>query len=98
MTPTDLSVVVVTYNGRELALATLRSAIANAGPLAIDWFAVDNGSTDGTPEAIERELPDVRVLRAPNLGFAHGNNVALRAARGRYVLLLNPDEIGRAHV
>lgn len=87
----DLSVAVVTYNGRELALATLRSAIANAGPIEVEWFVADNGSSDGTPEAIERALPQVTVLRGENLGFAHGNNVVLEQARGRYVLLLNPD-------
>lgn len=87
----DLSVAVVTYNGRELALATLRSAIAHAGPIEVEWFVADNGSSDGTPEAIEAALPQVSVLRGENLGFAHGNNVVLERARGRYVLLLNPD-------
>jgi hypothetical protein len=87
----DLTVVVVTHNGRELALATLRSAIENAGPIAIEWFVADNESGDGTPEAIASELPDVTVFRCDNLGFAHGNNRVLEHARGRYVLLLNPD-------
>jgi GT2 family glycosyltransferase len=96
VSPPDLSVAVVTHNGRDLALATLRSARANAGPIAVEWLVADSGSSDGTPEAIERQLPDVRVIRCRNLGFAHGNNVALRSARGRYVLLLNPDvEIGQ---
>jgi GT2 family glycosyltransferase len=87
----DLSVAVVTYNGREQALATLRSALANAGPIAVEWFVADSGSSDGTPDAIAGELPAVTVLRGENLGFAHGNNVVLDQARGRYVLLLNPD-------
>jgi N-acetylglucosaminyl-diphospho-decaprenol L-rhamnosyltransferase len=91
MSVPDLSIVVVTHNGRELALQTLRSARANAGPIAVEWLVADSGSGDGTPEAIEDELPDARVFRCANLGFAHANNVALRAARGRYVLLLNPD-------
>ena len=52
---------------------------------------VDSGSTDGTPDAIERELPGVTVIRRPNIGFAAANNVGLRVARGRYMLLLNPD-------
>ena len=81
----------VTYNGRELALATLRSALESTGSIAVEWFVADNGSTDGTAEAIERELPGVTVIRGDNLGFAHGNNVVLERARGRYVLLLNPD-------
>jgi GT2 family glycosyltransferase len=87
----DLSVVVVTHNGRELALRTLRSALAATGGIDCEWFVVDNASTDGTPEAIEAEFDGVTVLRAPNRGFAAGNNVGLERARGRYVLLLNPD-------
>jgi GT2 family glycosyltransferase len=87
----DLSVIVVTHNGRDLALATLRSALAATGGATCQWLVVDNGSTDGTPDAVEREFPEVRVFRATNRGFAAGNNVALPHARGRYVLLLNPD-------
>lgn len=87
----DLTVVVVTHNGREMALATLRSARANLGGISCQWLVVDSGSTDGTPDAIERAFDDVRVFRCPNRGFAAGNNVALPHATGRYVLLLNPD-------
>lgn len=87
----DLSVVVVTHNGRELALQTLRSARAAQGEIAVEWLVVDAASSDGAPEAIEAELPEARVIRAENRGFAASNNVALREARGHYVLLLNPD-------
>jgi GT2 family glycosyltransferase len=87
----DLSVIVVTHNGRDMALTTLRSARANLGDISAEWLVADSGSTDGTPDAIEREFPDVTVFRAANRGFAAGNNVALPHARGRYVLLLNPD-------
>jgi GT2 family glycosyltransferase len=87
----DLSVVIVTYNGREMALRTLRSAQASLGDLRAEWIVVDSASSDGTPEAIEREFDDVEVLRAPNRGFAAGNNIGIAWAQGRYVLLLNPD-------
>jgi N-acetylglucosaminyl-diphospho-decaprenol L-rhamnosyltransferase len=87
----DLSVVVVTHNGRELALSTLRSARAALGGLRAEWIVADSASGDGTPEAIECEFGDVRVLRVPNRGFAAGNNAGIASARGRYVLLLNPD-------
>jgi GT2 family glycosyltransferase len=87
----DLSVIVVTYNGREMALATLRSALASAGDATIEWLVVDSGSSDGTPDAIASEFPEVQVFRRSNRGFAAGNNVALEGAAGRYVLLLNPD-------
>ena len=87
----DLSVVLVTHNGRERALATLASARRRLGDVAAEWLVVDSGSTDGTPDAIEQEQPEVRVFRRANIGFAAGNNVALTEAAGRYVLLLNPD-------
>ena len=90
MTP-DLSVIVVTYNGRDMALTTLRSAMAAAGSADVEWIVADSGSGDGVADAIERELPAVRVLRGPNRGFAAGNNRGLAVATGRYVLLLNPD-------
>jgi GT2 family glycosyltransferase len=86
----DLSVIVVTHNGREMALETLRSALAATGEISAEWMVVDAGSTDGTPDAIESEL-GLSVLRRDNRGFAASNNVALAEARGRYVLLLNPD-------
>ncbi|MBI5105242.1 MAG: glycosyltransferase family 2 protein [Solirubrobacterales bacterium] len=92
----DLSVVIVTHNGRDLALATIASAKAATGDLEAEWLVSDAGSQDGTPEAIEAAHPDVLVLRGPNRGFAAGNNAALRVASGRYVLLLNPDtEVAR---
>ncbi|HTR73912.1 MAG TPA: glycosyltransferase family 2 protein [Solirubrobacterales bacterium] len=91
MSKPDLSIVVVTHEGRELALRTLRSAHAALGPIRAEWFVVDAESTDGVADAIEAEFDDVRVLRRPNQGFAASNNVGLRLAQGRYVLLLNPD-------
>ena len=87
----DLTVIVVTHNGRELALRTLRSALAATGNAMVEWLVVDAGSTDGTADAIEREFGQARVFRRDNRGFAASNNVGLGQARGRYVLLLNPD-------
>jgi N-acetylglucosaminyl-diphospho-decaprenol L-rhamnosyltransferase len=87
----DLSVIVVTHNRVELALSTLRSAGAAMGGLEVEWIVVDSGSSDGTPDTIEATCPHVRVLRERNIGFAAANNRGLEHARGRYVLLLNPD-------
>ena len=87
----DLSVIVVTHDRTELALATLASARAAAAGVEAQWLVVDSGSTADTPAAIERRFPDVQVLRCANIGFAAANNRALPLARGRYVLLLNPD-------
>ena len=92
----DLSVIVVTHNGRAMALQTLRSARDAVGAIRVQWLVVDSGSDDGTAEAIEAAWPDIRVVRLDNVGFAAANNAALPHAGGRYVLLLNPDvEISR---
>jgi GT2 family glycosyltransferase len=91
VTEPDLSVITVTHNGADMAVRTLASARAAAGGLAVEWHVVDNGSRDGTPGRIGRAFADVSVIRRPNLGFAAANNFALERARGRYVLLLNPD-------
>jgi N-acetylglucosaminyl-diphospho-decaprenol L-rhamnosyltransferase len=87
----DLSIIVVTHNGREQALKTLESAFAAQGWIDAEWLVVDAGSTDGTPDAVAERFPDVQLFRRENRGFAASNNVALERARGRYVLLLNPD-------
>jgi N-acetylglucosaminyl-diphospho-decaprenol L-rhamnosyltransferase len=87
----DLSVIVVTHGRPELALSTLRCAHSATGDVDVQWLVADSGSTDDTPDQIERAFSDVRVLRLHNVGFAAANNRALELADGRYVLLLNPD-------
>jgi GT2 family glycosyltransferase len=52
---------------------------------------VDSGSTDGTPDMVEREFPEVRLLRRGNIGFSAANNIVLKNASTPFVLLLNPD-------
>jgi len=91
----DLSFVIVTHNGRDIALATLESAMSALGDVAAEWVVVDSGSADGTPEAIEERWPGIEVLRLPNVGFAAANNAGFARARGRYLLALNPDTIVR---
>jgi hypothetical protein len=88
----DVSVVIVSWNTRELLRDCLASLFRHAGDLAFEAIVVDNASGDGSAEMVEREFPAVRLLRSPvNLGFAAANNRGLALARGRYVLLLNSD-------
>jgi GT2 family glycosyltransferase len=90
----DLSVVVASYNTRELlrqCLSTLRSATA---AISSEIIVVDNSSEDGTAVMVASDFPDVTLLANPtNEGFARANNRALKAARGRFILLLNPDTL-----
>jgi GT2 family glycosyltransferase len=93
---TDLSIVVLTWNGRELTVACLasieRELVRGAGGLAIETLLVDNGSNDGTVEAVRARFPFVQIVALPrNVGFAAGNNAGLARAQGRHVALLNND-------
>ena len=88
----DLSVIVVTYNGRKYldGLFASFSAVADAG-FTWEIVLVDNASTDGTPEYVKTELaprfPHLRYIYSnKNTGFAGGNNLGARHARGEYIL------------
>ena len=87
-----LSVVIVSYNTREMTLRCLRSLDDALQGLEAGIFVVDNGSSDGSAEAIEHEFPAVNLIQNErNRGFGAANNQALRLARGEFVLLLNSD-------
>jgi len=89
----DLSIITINYNSGDLLLECLRAVFENTLDVRFEYFVVDNASRpDGTLERIERQFPQVRLLRnATNLGFAAGCNVAIQRATGRFILLLNPD-------
>jgi GT2 family glycosyltransferase len=88
----DVSVVIVNYNVRDLLRDCLRSLEPDLGELGGEVWVVDNASADGSAEMVATEFPTVRLLHnAQNRGYAAANNQAIRQARGRYVLILNPD-------
>lgn len=95
-----VSVIVVSFNTRDLLRQCLQSILTECEALPDDLTAeilvVDNCSTDGSTEMVEREFTDcsapVRLLHSQvNLGFAAANNLAMDAAIGRYLVLLNSD-------
>jgi N-acetylglucosaminyl-diphospho-decaprenol L-rhamnosyltransferase len=89
---TDLSIVIVSWNVRGLLRQCLHSIFAAAERPSCQVIVVDNASTDGSAEMVEAEFPSVQLIRnSTNRGFPAANNQGLALARGRYVLLLNPD-------
>jgi hypothetical protein len=90
----DLSVVIVNYNVREFLEQALRSVFRAGADLEMEVFVVDNSSVDGSPGMVRTHFPEVRLIaNATNRGFGAANNQAIRTARGRYLLILNPDTI-----
>lgn len=88
----DISVIIVSFNTRELLRACLEALERSAAGIACETIVVDNNSRDGSAEMVESQFPGVRVMRSTkNLGFAGANNLALSIARGRYLVLLNSD-------
>ena len=86
---TDISIIIVNFNTRDLLAACLRS-IGN--PPNAEVIVVDNGSGDGSVQMVQKQFPDVIVIQNKNnLGFARANNQGIRCAHGKYILLLNSD-------
>lgn len=86
-----VSVVLVSYNTREHTLKNL-AALQAGTVVPIEVLVVDNASTDNSAAAIGHAYPEVRVLRQPtNLGFGNAVNLGAAQARGRWILLINPD-------
>ncbi|MDQ4149606.1 MAG: glycosyltransferase [Actinomycetota bacterium] len=95
--PPDVSVVVLNFNGKPFLDACLESLFAQSYPAPhVEILLVDNGSSDGSLEYVRSQWPRVRTLPLEtNRGFAGGINAGVRAAKGRYVALINND--AKAH-
>lgn len=91
----ELSVIIVNYKTQELTLNCIDSVIkSNTKGLVYEIIVVDNASEDGSLEAIEKQFPEVKIIRNhENQGFAKANNLGIKAAKGDYILLLNSDTI-----
>lgn len=88
----DVSIIIVNYNTRDRLLGCLKSIVRNTNDIAYEVIVVDNGSDDGSVEAVRSAYPDVPVLaNGCNAGFSRANNLGAGIARGRYLLFLNSD-------
>ena len=89
-----LSIVILCWNDLKVIGDCLASIYSGTHEAEFETIVSDNGSTDGSIDFIRKNFPQVRILEnGTNLRFAKGNNVAIRASQGEYVLILNPDTI-----
>jgi GT2 family glycosyltransferase len=88
----ELTVLIVSYNAKIHLKNCLQSLYEKTSHRPLEVMVVDNASTDGSLPMITRDFPEVVTIGSPdNLGFAGGNNLGMREAKGDYVLLLNND-------
>lgn len=87
-----LSIIVVSFNTRDVTRECLKRVYEYGAGLDMEVIVVDNASRDDSVAMLKAEFPQATLLCTErNLGFAGGNNVGIRVARGRYLLLLNSD-------
>lgn len=87
-----VSVIIVSWNARDFLRECLKSLNSGVSKYPLEIIVVDNASTDGSPECVGREFPEVQLIRSQsNLGFARANNLAVRQSTGKYVCLVNSD-------
>ena len=88
----DLSVIIVNYKARDLLLECLGALAPDLAGIESEIVVVDNDSRDGAPAAVAARFPGVRVIANPeNLGYGRAANQGIRATRGEFVVVMNPD-------
>lgn len=90
----DISVILVNYNTKELTKNCINSIYEKTNDVDFEIFVVDNNSTDGSCEMIEAEFQQVKLIKnSKNRGFGSANNIAIKQAQSKYILLLNTDTV-----
>jgi len=94
----DVSVIIVNWNTKDLLSQCLESIKAQTRRISYEIIVVDNFSSDGSPEMVERNFPEVALIKnKENKGFGQANNQGLAKARGKYALFLNSDVVINAN-
>jgi len=89
-----LSIIIVSYNVRQLLLNCIKSILAHTTGILYEIIVVDNASSDGTIEAVKKCFPKVQIIaNRENVGFASANNQGYAISKGEFLLLLNPDTL-----
>ncbi len=87
-----LSIVILNWNTSGLLRNCIKSIQEFTTSLDYEIIVVDNGSSDGSQTMLRREFPEVKLIETgENLGFAKGNNMGIRTAKGDFILVLNSD-------
>ena len=95
MSETSLEIVVVSHGAKDLLRRCLMSLRRFPPTTSSRVTVVDSGSIDDTPDMVEADFPEVRLMRRANIGFSAANNLVLTDTRSPFILLLNPDtEVG----
>ncbi|MBI3006533.1 MAG: glycosyltransferase [Ignavibacteriales bacterium] len=90
----QLSIIVVNYNVRDFLHHALHSLQKATKGISSEIIVVDNASDDGSAEMVRKRFPGVQlIVNKHNLGFAKANNIGLESARGKLLLLINPDTV-----
>jgi len=90
----DLSIIILNYKARGLLKECLKGIKMVQPKLDYEIIVVDNASGDGTPAMMAENFPEIKFIASDkNLGYAKGNNLGAREAKGRYVMIMNPDII-----
>lgn len=83
---------IVTYNNISTIAKTLETLFGETKDIDFKLYVLDNGSSDGTPEYIEKNYPDVTVIRSgKNVGFGAGHNIIINQVESKYHAVINPD-------
>ena len=87
-----ISVIIASYNTRELLSRCLDSIYRVPSDRAVEVFVMDDASSDGSPEMVRERFPQVRlIVNRENRGYAYSNNLGIAKSRGQFVYLLNSD-------
>jgi O-antigen biosynthesis protein len=89
---TKISIIIVSWNTKDLLNKCLRSIYDSTGDLELEVFVIDNNSGDGSVEMVKKSFPQVKLIANDNnVGFGRANNQGIDQSTGDYILILNPD-------
>lgn len=88
----EVSIIIINYNTYNYTSKCIQSVLTHTQHLQFEIILVDNASTECDPELFKQQFPKISLIKSSrNLGFSGGNNLGIKIARGKYILLLNSD-------